>query len=152
MLRHLRFSHKLQTVFQKKRVTNNRVLNKTQLRWPAFSFLYWERCLITKMGYLGRQLGACTASTFLTHPTQKQWLGSAWSSTMLDLWSLPESPSFRASQMNRNTKRLRDTEEWPTDAQQNYGTKSLPALTVLPRFSLSLSVLFLPNFPHWQTE
>lgn len=27
-------------------------------------------------------------------------------------------PFLRASQANRNTKRLRDTEEWPTDAQQ----------------------------------
>lgn len=35
---------------------------------------------------------------------------------------------------------------------RNSSTKSLPALTSLPRFLLSLSVLFPPNFPHWQPE
>lgn len=40
----------------------------------------------------------------------------------------------------------------PQMLNRNSSTKSLPALTSLSRFLLSLSVLFPPNFPHWQPE
>lgn len=53
----------------------------------------------------------------LLYPTRARAGCCCFSSTR-DLWFLPENPSFRASQANRNTKRLQDTEEWPTDAQQ----------------------------------
>lgn len=55
--------------------------------------------------------------TSLLYPTGAM-AGCCCSLGTLDLWFLPENPSFRASQGNRNTKRLSDTEEWPTDAQQ----------------------------------
>lgn len=44
--------------------------------------------------------------------------GCCHSSTTLNLQFLPKNLSFRASQANRNPKGLCDTEEWPTDAQQ----------------------------------
>lgn len=40
----------------------------------------------------------------------------------------------------------------PQMLNRNSSTKSLPALTSLPRFSFRLSVLFPPNFPYWQPE
>ena len=93
---------------------------------PALSYLYWGRCLIMKTGATRQILEdkrgilglySSPPNTSPIHPTGAV-AGCCHSLSKLDLQFLPDKPSFRASQANRNTKGPCDTEEWPTDAQQ----------------------------------
>lgn len=78
--------------------------------------------------------------------------GCCHSSTSLNLEFLPKSPSFRHPRLTEILKGCVILKSGPQMLIRNSSTKPLPALTSLPRFVLSLSVLFPPNFPHWQPE
>lgn len=130
-VRQLRSSHKLKTscCFAKWGEGQTiRCLEQIKINTdePAFSHLFWERCLIIKDGwYQTNSRGQWSYSWLESRPPNASPLhpigavaGCCCSSSILGLWFLPENPSFRASQAKRNTKRLSETEEWPPDAQQ----------------------------------
>lgn len=78
-------------------------------------------------------------------------VGCRYSSSTPDVRFLPETPSFRASQAKRNTKGLSDTEEWPTDAQQELQHQIASSFDISAKVFIQ-PVLFLPNFPYWPPE
>lgn len=157
---HLRSSHKLKTSLkvcvcggrgQQTIVCLEQI--KLNLDEPAFSHLYRERCLIMKMGGTKQILGdrrgilgldSRPPNTSPLHPPEAV-VGCCYSSSTLDLRFLPENPSFRASQAKRNTKGLSDTEEWPTDAQQELQHQ------ITSSFDISAKVFIQPLFYFHQT-
>lgn len=129
-VRHLRSPHKLKTSVKKKKKGKRQTIvswtNKAQLRWNSFLSPILckmfdnekngtKQILEDNRGNLG--LYSRPPSTSSIHPTGAV-ARCCRSSSTLTLLFLPENPSFRASQAKRNTEGLCDTEEWPTDAQQ----------------------------------
>lgn len=157
---HLRSSHKLNTSLkggggERRRRQTIVCLEQIKLNLdePAFSHLYRERCLIMKMGGTKQILGDSRGSLGLDrrppntsplHPPESV-VGCCYSSSTLDLRFLPENPSFRASKAKRNTKGLSDTEEWPTDAQQELQHQ------IASSFDISAKVFIQPLFYFHQT-
>lgn len=131
-IRHLGSFHKCKTNQEKKRgwVGKGQTIVclepiKLNSDEPAFSYLYWGRCLIMKTGATRQVLEdkrgilGCTARPQIPplYILQER-AGCCHSLSKLDLQFLPDKPSFGASQANSNTKGPCDTEAWPTDAQQ----------------------------------
>lgn len=91
------------------------------------------------------------APKYLPYTSLQERAGCCHSLSKLDLQFLPDKPSFGASQANSNTKGRVILKRGLQMLNRNSNTKSIPALTSLPRFFFSLSV-FPPNFPYWQPE
>lgn len=160
-VRQLRASHKLKTSCCLSKWGEGQTIRcleqiKIYSDEPAFSHLYWERCLIIKDEWYqtnswGQKSYSWLESTplnvFPLHPIAAV-AGCCCSSSILGLWFLPETLPSGHPRLRGILTGWVKLKSGPQMLNRNCSTKSLPALTSLPRFLFSLSVLFPPNFPY----